>query len=278
MNIKQILIKNINLLNQNNVDDSVIKAKLLLCSILKKEKDFLITHDDYKLSYLQKKMYNKGIKKIINNDPIQYIIGNQEFMGIKFSVNKNVLIPQPDTEILCEEIINKLEKNEKKNILDLCTGSGAIGISLKKYRDNVNVTASDISIKALKVARKNAIANNVDIVFLKSNLFNNIKEKFDIIVSNPPYIKSKSIKTLSGEVQKEPRIALDGGKDGLDMYKKIIKEAYKFLNSKGILALEIGYDQKEDVIDLLKQEGMYENIYSKKDLAGNDRIVVCNKI
>lgn len=139
------------------------------------------------------------------------------------------------------------------------------------------ITASDISNKALEVAKINAKNNNVEIEFIESDLFNEINKKFDIIVSNPPYIKTDVIDKLSLEVQNEPHIALDGGQDGLDFYKKIINNAYKYLETEGYLALEIGYDQKQKVIEIIENSNKYKEIYSKKDLAGNDRIVVCKR-
>ena len=137
------------------------------------------------------------------------------------------------------------------------------------------MTLSDISYDALKIAQKNSVNNNIKII--KSDLFEKIEEKFDIIVSNPPYIETRTIQTLDKEVQMEPKLALDGGEDGLDLYRRIIKEAYKYLNSNGILALEIGYNQKDKVINLIEVSNKYEDIYAKKDLSKNDRIVVCRK-
>ena len=171
----------------------------------------------------------------------------------------------------------------------MCTGSGAIGIAIAKNIQNCEVTLSDISEKALDVASinsknivggaaysdQNNINNNIQII--QSDLFENIDNKFDIIVSNPPYIKTAVIKTLDKEVQNEPLIALDGGEDGLTIYKRVINEAYKYLNKDGYLCLEIGFDQKEEVISLLRESKRYKNIYSKKDLEGNDRIVICKR-
>ncbi len=198
-------------------------------------------------------------------------------MKLDFYVDENVLIPRQDTEILVEEVINNCNKNVKSSykILDLCSGSGIVGVSLAKYIKNADVVCADISKSALEIAKQNARKNKVNnIKFVCSNMFSNIKDKFDIIVSNPPYIKRNVIKTLQKEVQKEPNIALDGGIDGLDFYKIIACEAYKYLYGNGGLFLEIGYDQKEEVMSLLKRSGEYRNIYSKKDLYGNDRIVV----
>ena len=165
----------------------------------------------------------------------------------------------------------------QKKILDLCTGSGAIAISLAKYIEGSQITATDISRKALSIAKLNAANNNVEdkITFVSSNLFQNIpEEKYDIIVSNPPYIKRKVIEKLDKEVKKEPIIALDGGNDGLEFYKKIVDNAYEYLKYKGYLCLEIGYDQKDEVTKLIENEGKYIDTYSKKDLYDNDRIII----
>ena len=220
----------------------------------------------------------KKFGKLVNGEPIQYITNSQEFMNLKFYVDNRVLIPQPDTEILVENVISIVENTQKNcqkeiEILDLCTGSGIIGICLKKNLQNVKVYVSDISEDALDVAKKNSIQNNVEISFIKSDLFDEINEKFDIIVSNPPYIESNAIEGLSNEVKNEPKIALDGGKDGLDFYRKIIKEAPNFLNKIGVLALEIGYNQKDAVEKMLKTY-KYKNIQIKKDLSNIDRVII----
>ena len=220
----------------------------------------------------------KKFGKLVNGEPIQYITNSQEFMNLKFYVDNRVLIPQPDTEILVENVISIVENTQKNcqkeiEILDLCTGSGIIGICLKKNLQNVKVYVSDISEDALDVAKKNSIQNNVEISFIKSDLFDEINEKFDIIVSNPPYIESNAIEGLSNEVKNEPKIALDGGKDGLDFYRKIIKEAPNFLNKIGVLALEIGYNQKDAVEKILKTY-KYKNIQIKKDLSNIDRVII----
>lgn len=277
MKIKEILKFGIEELQKSNIENYNIKAKMILAHVLNKEKEYLLIHDE---EIVSEELYNDFINKIQRlkmNEPIQYILNNQEFMGIQFFVNENVLIPQPDTENLVEEVLNIINSKNECVILDLCTGSGAIAVSLSKYIANkkIEIYASDISEEALVVANKNAINNGANIKFIKSNLFEDMDEevKFDIIVSNPPYIETRTIDKLSEEVRKEPILALDGGEDGLKFYKKIIKEAKKYLNKDGILAFEIGYNQKVAVEELLK-ENYYRNIYSKKDLAGNDRIVV----
>lgn len=276
MQIKDLLKKGEIELKSENIEESNIKVKLLLSSLIGKNKEYLLIHDD---EHIEQEIENKFFKKIERlklGYPIQYITGKQEFYGIDFYVNESVLIPQPDTEILVEEVLNIINKNcNIKNILDLCTGNGAIAVSIKKNmnKKEIRVCASDISKEALEVAKLNADKQKTKIDFINSNLFEEINEKFDLIVSNPPYIKSEVIKSLTKEVQNEPIIALDGGEDGLDFYKKIVVNAKKFLNKNGIIALEIGYDQKEEVIQILKQNN-YKEIYSKKDFGGNDRIVI----
>ena len=262
----------------NNIDEADLKLKMILSDLLKEDKSYLVIHKDREISGNIEAEFLKSVERLKQGEPVQYIIGKTEFYGLEFNVNSNVLIPQPDTEILVEEVIDIYNKNysnynENITILDLCTGSGAIAISLKKNLNNVEVFASDISTKALEIAKKNANKNNTEITFIESDLFENINTKFDIIVSNPPYIERDVLKTLSEEVKHEPVLALDGGEDGLEFYRKIAKDAKSYLKENGILAIEIGFDQKDSVIKLLEQEG-YKDIYSKKDYSGNDRIVV----
>lgn len=281
MNIKQALEYGIELLKENNIDEPILKTRIILANILNESKEYLIIHEKDELSKDLEKLYITNIQKICNGIPLQYIINKQEFMGLEFYVDENVLIPQPDTEILVEEVIDISKREGKKNILDLCTGSGAIGISIVNSISECNITLSDISKDALEVAKENCINHKVEdrVTIIQSDLFENIDEnnKFDIIVSNPPYIKTDLIKILDKEVQNEPILALDGGEDGLKIYRRIINEAYKFLEIDGYLCLEIGYDQKDEVIKLIEQTSEYKDIYSKKDLASNDRIVICKK-
>lgn len=277
MKIKDLLLQGISILKEDNIDDANIKARIILSDLLDKNKEYLMIHDEDEIEDGLNKIFLEKIERLKKHEPLQYIINKQEFMGYEFYVDKNVLIPQPDTENLVEEIIYLSEKIRKKElrILDMCTGSGAIAISISKLINNSLVYASDISKKALKIAEENSSRNQANVLFFESDLFDQISElyKFDIIVSNPPYIETDTIKTLSEEVKNEPIIALDGGKDGLDFYRKISKKAKNYLNKGGYLAFEIGYNQKIDVEKLLK-ENEYKNIYSRKDLSGNDRIVV----
>lgn len=277
MTIKETMRKGMIELKSNNIDEPKLKARLIMQYTLNKPRQYLLVNDDITLTLRQEVDYFKLIRKLIKGIPLQHITHQQEFMKMNFYVNEDVLIPRPDTEVLVEEVIELAKKINAKKILDLCTGSGAIAISLAKYIKDSQITAVDISHKALRVAKKNAKDNEVEnqITFIESDLFKNIKkEKFDIIVSNPPYIKKEIISTLDKEVQKEPIIALDGGWDGLDFYRKIIGQGYEYLKFKGYICLEIGYDQKIDVIEIIENEEKYIDTYCKKDLYGNDRAII----
>ena len=277
MQIKEVMRKGMIKLKTNNIEEPNLKSRLLMQYILNKPREYLLVHDDKQLTLRQEVNYFKVIKKLLDGEPLQHITHRQEFMRLMFYVDENVLIPRPDTEILVEEVIKIAKKINAKKILDLCTGSGAIAVSLAKYIEGSQITATDISRKALSIAKLNAVNNDVEdkITFVSSDLFQNIpEEKYDIIVSNPPYIKRNVIQKLDKEVRKEPIIALDGGDDGLKFYKKIIDNAYEYLKYKGYLCFEIGYDQKDEVTKLIENEGKYIDTYSKKDLYDNDRIVI----
>ncbi len=275
MTIKEALTKGMIILKNNNIETPKLKARLLLQFILKKDRQYLIIYDNKEIDKKEQWEYFVNIEKLVNGMPLQHITHTQEFMKMDFFVNENVLIPRPDTEILVEEVIKIAKTIDNPQILDLCTGSGAIGISIAKNIQSAEVSAIDISEKALEVAKKNANNLQAKVKFKKSNLFNNIgKTKFDIIVSNPPYIKKEDIKLLSNDVQKEPQIALDGGYDGLDFYRKIANKAIDYMKFESYLCLEIGFDQKEEVIEILKNTQYYTDIYCKKDLCGNDRIII----
>ena len=263
MKLQELIQNSKHELDSLNVEDADIKLKILIEYVFKISKEKLILKYKDEINDKKVEEFRKLLKKLENGIPIQYIINNQEFMGLNFYVDENVLIPQPDTEILVEEvikycnelrnnesedketnkdykeniekepIINKEDKNINKKtikILDLCTGSGIIGISIYKYLENVEIYASDISQKALNIAEKNTNLNNAKINFINSDMFENIHIKdFDIIVSNPPYIESKVIESLSKEVQNEPKLALDGGEDGLKFYRCILENAKDYL-------------------------------------------------
>lgn len=277
MTIREALNKAVIMLKGSNIETPKLKSRLLLQYVLDKSRQYLIVYDNVQLEKQKEQQYFSYVNEIINGTPLQHITHMQEFMKMNFYVNENVLIPRPDTEILVEEVIKIAKKMNNPKILDLCTGSGAIATSIAKNVDKAKVYASDISKKALDVARLNAKNNEVldKIRFVESDLFENMPDiKFDIIVSNPPYIRKEVIKTLDEEVKREPILALDGGDDGLDFYRKITKQAYEYLKYNGYLCFEIGYDQKIDVMEIIENEKKYINTYSKKDLYENDRIVI----
>lgn len=207
--------------------------------------------------------------------PLWYIIGNTEFYGYKINVNESVLIPRPETEELVQNAISLLDEN--KSVLDLCTGSGAIAISIK-LETNAKVLGVDVSEKALEVAKQNAMLNDADVEFVSSDMFNNVEGLFDMIISNPPYIKSEDIKNLQKEVKKEPILALDGGEDGLKFYKIIAEKAYEYLKDGGYILLECGINQSKDIVKLLKDTSKYTEISVILDINGIDRIIKARKL
>ena len=281
MKVNQLLIKAYEILKENKIESYKIDSQLLLCHVLNVEKLYIMMNRDVEVSKENEEAFLKLIELRKNKMPIKYITGSCEFMGLDFNVKNGVLIPRPDTETLVEECITIINKNKLKNICDVCCGSGAIGISICKFTKDTNVKLYDISEIALEVTLENIkkldVKGNCEVYF--SDLLNKAKEenlKFDMIVSNPPYIKSKVIDTLMEDVKNyEPLLALDGGEDGLEFYRKITKDAKELLNTNGFLAFVIGNDEKEDVIEILK-ENKFKNIYSLKDLYENDRVVIGN--
>lgn len=283
MNIQKLRNFGRNKLKENSIEDASFKAEILLQYILNMNKTEIIINSEKEVQHDLEQKYIAYLDEVITGKPIQYITHKQEFMGLNFYVDESVLIPQPDTEILVEETIRTVTANNKLlgqniKILDLCTGSGAIAISLENYLKNkfeTEIIASDVSKKAIDVAKRNARENNAKVKFIISDMFENIKENnFDIIVSNPPYIEKATIITLSKEVQNEPHLALDGGIDGLDFYKIIAKEGYKHLKSGGYILVEIGYNQKESVSNIFKEyTDQYIEVNCIKDLNGQDRVI-----
>lgn len=266
--IKKALNVGKSILRKNDIDER--EARLLLALSIGISTDELIRFDECTEGQYLK--YLNYIERRSSGEPYAYISGRKEFMKLCFDVNHDVLIPREDTEILVLEAI----KQDKKKILDLCTGSGCIAISLAKYVENSVVDAVDICENAIKVAQKNAILNDVNVKFICSDLFENVLDRYDMIVSNPPYIKSDDIKDLQREVKCEPIKALDGGNDGLYFYNKISSEAVKFLNNDGVILFEIGFDEGEAVKNIL-ESNHFVDVKIIKDLSGNDRVVYAKK-
>lgn len=299
--VREILNIGKSQLEEAGIENAAKESKILFCHLVNIDESKLFLEYQKTLQDIYCDKYFLLLDRRCKGEPVQYITNSQEFFGLPFFVDERVLIPRPETEVLVEKALGIIQKNEltenefidsdndilklepKKNwsVLDLCTGSGAIGISIKKLAvGNVKVTCSDISIEALEVAKLNAGKNGVqkDIEFVHSDLLEAFRgkfrnKKFDMIISNPPYIEDEVIETLNIEVKDfEPILALSGGTDGLDFYKKIAEESPKFLNKHGVLLLEIGCNQGEDVAKLLQDSGFY-NIKIIKDLTKRDRIV-----
>ena len=297
LSVKEILSLGKRQLEESGVRDADIDSKLLYCYMMNITRTQLVLEYQEVLQDMLCDKYFALIDRRSKGEPFQYITGSQQFMGFDFIVNEHVLIPRADTENLVEgasnvisgkmplsnEELDKKYRRKKWDVLDLCTGSGAIGISLAKLNENVNVICTDYSHQALDVAKANAEKNGVTkkIEFREGDLFAPFKgafkkKKFDMIISNPPYIESDVIDTLEREVREhEPIAALDGGEDGLDFYRRIVEEAPTFMKKNGVLMLEIGHNQGEPLRELLGEKGDFENIQVFKDLAGLDRVVFC---
>ena len=271
MTYREALLSGEKILDMAQIVDAKNDAWLLMEMVCKIDKTFYYVHMDEESPVDEMKEYESVLKKRAERVPLQYITGEQEFMGLTFYVNSNVLIPRQDTETLVEEALNLAKAGMR--ILDMCTGSGCIIISILKNKSDVKGMGCDISKQALIVAKENAKLNNVNVAFEYSDLFENIEGKFDMIVSNPPYIRSAEIPSLMPEVaQFEPLKALDGSEDGLEFYRRIIKESKNYLNADGYIIFEIGNDQGEAVSNMLTYAG-YNNVRVIKDLAHNDRVV-----
>lgn len=284
--IHQVLTDAVSILKENNIntprlDGEVILAHLLDC----KRIDLILKHDEV-LDKEQEREYIKRINLRAQGMPVQYITGNQEFMGLDFHVTPDVLIPRPDTEILVEEAIQEASLMDKPLIIvEIGTGSGAIALSLAHYIKDAQVHTIDISPKAIEIARKNAknLSLEEKVIFHQGDLLSPIKGildgKVDILVSNPPYIPSKDILSLQREVQfHEPSLALDGGIEGLDFYKRIIDEVLDFLSHQARLIFEIGHDQGDRVSGMIREMGIFSDIRIIKDLASLDRVVLAKDL
>ena len=271
--------------------DPKIDAQELYCYLTGLDKVSLFLKAEEEVDPETEEKYMELIRRRAERIPLQHITGVQEFMGYTFRVNPHVLIPRQDTETLVTEaaktiqstpreklsFFEKLKGRKEWDVLDLCCGSGAVGISLAKICSNVKVTATDISAEAVETAEANAEDLRVKVRFITGDMFEPVKgRKFDMIVSNPPYIRTNMISILQEEVKDhEPLNALDGGRDGLDFYRTIVERAADFLKPEGFLLVEIGHDQGEDLRKMLKDSGKYSPAAVIKDLPGRDRVVKC---
>ena len=258
-------------LTDAGVPDAALDAWYLLQMVCKIERSYYYVHGEEDITQDAQKEYEIAVQKRAEHIPLQYIIGEQEFMGLRFKVNSNVLIPRQDTETLVEQVLKIVKPGMK--VLDLCTGSGCVLISVLKNAPELTGMGSDISKTALLVAKENAKLHEVDAEWVRSDLFDNITETFDVIMANPPYIPTGEILSLMPEVRDfEPENALDGGADGHDFYRKIAGQVKDYLNPGGYVYMEIGYDQGEAVSELMRNAGFTE-VEVIKDLARNDRVV-----
>ncbi len=279
-------------LEAEGIENADCDIRILLEDLCGVDREELFIQGDKVISRRETEIFMNAVNKRMGHYPVQYITGKQEFMGLTFTVNQNVLIPRMDTEILVEEVMRQL--NDKSRILDMCTGSGCILLSLLYYSNDCEGVGVDISEEALDVAKDNAgrliLDDTFDLLFktggmgkkhldedkiefIQSNLFNDVRGRFDIIVSNPPYIRSDVIPTLMEEVRDyEPILALDGKEDGLYFYRKIIEKSPDYLNPGGLLFFEIGYDQAHDVVALMEKAG-FKDVTVVQDYAHLDRVV-----
>ena len=280
MEINQLIRIGVDRIKGRQYGNAVLEATLLLGKLMNVDKVHIYTHGKEQVPDEIVNKFLEAIEKRSKGYPIQYIIKEKEFMGLNFYIEEGVLIPRPDTEIIVEyilEYIDKRHSQEQINILDIGIGSGAIGLSIAYYKKNVHVCGVDISHKALEVANINKDRFNLsNVKLIKSDLFEKIseEEKFHIIVSNPPYIPTEDMESLQEEVKNyEPRTALDGGKEGMDFYRRIIPESRNYLKEEGLLIFEIGYHQAKDVSHIMIENG-FKDIKILKDLQGLDRAVL----
>lgn len=269
--IQELLLLGKEKLDKSGNEYSKYESKILLEEVLDCNYMYMLMHGEKEVSKEREEQYMGYIDRRCEHYPLQYLLGQAYFMDYTFYVNEHVLIPRNDTEILVETVLDLITPTA--SVLDLCCGSGCIGISLKLYHKELELILADISEKALEVAKRNLKRHNVEAKLIYGNLFEGISKRVDMIVSNPPYIESPIIDTLMPEVKEhEPMLALDGGEDGLDFYRKITAQAQNYLNADGWLLFEIGSNQGKIVTRLMKEMG-FSDINVKKDYAGLDRVV-----
>ena len=280
MNYQEILERGSRALKTNKIKNPNLDSELILSKVLNKTREqILINFNDF-INQKQLQKFNNYLSRRKKNEPIAYILGFKHFWKYKFLINNSVLIPRPDTEIVIEESLKFIKYNKSKKILDIGTGSGCIVISLLKERPKCAATALDISKKAIKVAKTNAKLHHLrnKIEFINIDIDKYTSNKYDLILSNPPYIQNVSLNRLDDDVKfYEPKLALSGGFDGYREIKKVIKKSKNLLKVNGKLIIEIGDKQKSQSVMLLRRNGFYVNKI-RKDLAGRDRCIVSTKI
>ena len=279
MNIQETLNKAVKILNKSNIKNPYLDSEILLSKTINKDRKYIILNSQEQLSKKSLKNFSNLIKRRKKSEPIAYLINKKEFWNHTFYIDCNVLIPRPDTEILVEETLKLFSKSSKLRMLDIGTGSGCILLSILKERRNFFGTGIDICKNAIKVANFNAklqqLSNRVK--FYKSDVDKFLIGKYDIVLSNPPYIKKKDLKYLEKDiVDFEPKTALDGGRDGFSKITKVINKAAKLVKKNGKFILEIGFDQKNKTIDILKKNSFYINKIVK-DYGRNDRCIISIK-
>ena len=280
MNINLAVREGSKILRDKFIPNSQLDSEILLAKSINKDRSYIILNSDTTLNKNDLDTFYKLIKKRSLGNPVAYLTNKKFFWNSEFFISNDVLIPRPDTELIVENVLKLTKQKNKVNILDIGVGSGCILISILKEREHIYGTGIDISKKCLNISKLNAINLKVSsrLKLYKSDVDKFILGKYDLIVSNPPYIKTKDLKYLEKDVIKfEPRLALDGGLDGLSEIRKTIKKASELIKRNGKFILEIGFDQKNKVINLLKKEGFYINSV-QKDLAMNDRCIVSTKI
>jgi len=260
----------------------VNETELLFTDILNCDYLSLYLDKDRFLDRAKSSLISSVLRRRIQGEPLEYILGKTEFMGLEFKVTADVFIPRAETEVLVEATIDIVHSSKfiVHSILDIGTGSGCIAISLAKFLPDVDITAIDISENAIKIAKQNALLNNVEVNFLQSNLFANHEPRttnYELIISNPPYIPSIEIEALPPEVKYEPLMALDGGKNGLDFYRRIIEEAPGYLRKDGFLIMEMGFNQKDAIKNIFQESGYFQIIDLIKDYNNIDRVVIAKK-
>ena len=280
MNIKSAIIDGASILKRRFISSADLDSEILMAEAIKKKREFLILNSNFTIDKKDLKIFYKFIEKRSAREPIAYITNKKSFWSSEFFVTQDTLIPRPDTELIIENVLKFTKNKESLRILDIGIGSGCILLSILKEKKNFYGTGIDISKKCLKISKINAINLKVDhrLKLIKTDVDKFISSKYDLIVSNPPYIIKKKLKYLDRDVVKyEPTQALNGGIDGLSEIRKVIYKSSELIKKKGKLILEIGFDQKKKVINLLNKEGFYINS-TYKDLAGNDRCIVSTKI